>query len=83
MWWEDLTRGWSEHIFHFLNCANHGAGGSGGRVRFCLGHGWKPCSYLREGDTGAPDGEIPNHSGSQGVGCAVRFCLGHSWKPCS
>ena len=62
MWWEDLMRGWSEHIFHFLTCGRHGGWGVGTFLSWM----WlKAMLYVREGGTGAPDGEVPNHSGSR------------------
>lgn len=67
MWWEDLTRGRSEHIFHFLNCGSPGARGSGGWGALCVFSQTQleATLYLRGGGTGAPDAEIPSHSGSR------------------
>lgn len=65
MWWEDLTRGQSEHfpLPHLWEPWGLGVGGGGGA--FLSWTQLKAMLCLREGGAGAPDGELPNHSGSR------------------
>lgn len=62
MWWEDLTRGRSEHfpLPHLWEPRGLEVGGA-----FLSWTQLKAMPCLREGGARASDGELPNHSGSR------------------